>query len=554
MHISQKSSTFVANSQKTYTMKRIFSVLIVLSLVILPLTGSRFEPAPRDDGMFRNFFYNEKQRQIFYHVAKPEGVTVYRCANARSKTIVTLPYGALLSVHWSDPHGWTYVSCPDYAHSVTYNGYVPSTAIRKIDKVQISNPKGARAEEVIDGFRNRKAKEILPQGKQFEVSQEATNWGYIKIKHRMQNYRDVAIVRMSDVKPVLTSPIALKSKGLPTYIVREKRTAPLLFPVEKKIGTEYVITGFDTIGYLQPGTQMMLRKKQIESAKSLITIETLNMDTIAVGMVPKTALKMEDGTMIKRWIWNAQSGIANFSLSSPKSSKPTPSRELVSEKVKEEHFNFLSNLRIYFDKKTNNPKVSNWEKYKWHMWGILIWALIAYVLLIVISNYPGGVVDTLYFCWFFIPPYIYLKTNPHSLWFSDPACVGWTWAFVGLLFFIALSAWFWTNFKRFGLRFNGTNWFTKLLGIAFGWGCGYIMVLVLLATFDQDLALLSLAVLFSWFGRVPTPSSQSTDGQLIDEHGHVIDGHFDSGDPNRFFGNDGRTYEKDFGDGNFHPV
>lgn len=535
-------------------MKRIFSVLIVLSFVTLPMIGSRFEPAPRDDGMFRNFFYNEKQRQIFYHVAKPEGVTLYRCTNARSKAIVTLPYGALLTVHWSEPQGWTYVSCPDYAHSVTYNGYVPSTAIRKIDKVQVSNPKGARAEEVLEGFRNRKAKEILPQGKQFEVSQEATNWGYIKLRHRMQNYRDVAIVRMSDVSPVQTSPIALKSKALPTYVVPEKSAAPLLFPIEKKMGSEYVITGFDTIGYLPEGTQMVVRKKQIESAQSLITIETLNMDTIAVGMVPKTALTMEDGATITRWIWNARSGIAHVGTSSSKSSKQAPSRQLVSEKVKESHFNFLSDLRIYFDMQTNNPRVSSWDKYKWHLWGILGWALIAYILLIVIASFPGLVTETLYFCWFFIPPYIYVKANPHSLWFCDPACVGWTWAFFGLLFFIALAAWCWTNFKRFGLHWSGSNWFTSLLGIAFGWGCGYIVVLVLLATFDQDLALLSLALLFSWFGHVPTPSSSSSEGQLIDEYGHVIEGHFDSADSNRFYANDGRVFEKSMSDGKFHQL
>jgi len=533
--MSEKSSNFALEINH-YSMKRLFIALTVLSMVVLPVMGERFEPAPRDDGMIRNLFRDEKQRQVFYHVARPEGCKIYRCANAKSKTVAGAPYGALLTVHWSDPKGWTKVSCPDYAHNIVYHGYIPSAYLRKIDRIRITNPKGARIEEYIENFRNRKPADILPQGKEYNVEQIATHWGYIKIHYRFPNYNDCGIVRMSDIQVVESSPIALKSEKLPTFVVRDDQTAPLMFPREKKVGNERVITGWDTVGYLKPGTQMVFGKYDYDNGNSLVYIETLNMDTVTVGMVPKKALRMEGGMPLKRWLWNTRS---------------STSHTLASEKAEGFLFNFKTNLRVYFDRTTNNPNVSNWQKYKWHLWGVLGWIAISYLLLVLMAMLDKGIMDILYFLWMLIPPYLYLETNPHSLWFSDPSCVGWTWAFFGLVVFIALSAWFWANFKKFGLRLNGANLFTSIVGIVFGWACGYIMVKVLLATFNQDLGLLALAVIFSWFGWTPAPL-KSEQGKLMDSRGNSVEGHLDAGDPNRFYGKDGKVYEKD-GSGNFHP-
>ena len=205
------------------------------------------------------------------------------------------------------------------------------------------------------------------------------------------------------------------------------------------------------------------------------------------------------------------------------------------------HDKVIEKSNQYFKKQTNQPKAAGWDVYKWHLAGIMGWIVIAYLLWIAMAYFINGWLELIFFLWGFVPPYWYVMSNPHSLWFSDPACVGWTWAFFGFVFFVILMAWFWTSVKRYCISWNGANWFTSLLGIIYGWGCLYLIVRIFLATMNQELVLLTITMVFTAFGKVPSPNI-AQDGTLQDEHGNTIHGHFEAG---KFYGKNGGIYEPD---------
>lgn len=509
-------------------MKRFTTILAALLLAVFQLSGAKYEPALDDWGAVRNFFYSDARRQLFYHIVTPEGSIMYRCANAQSEVVQRLPYGALLTIRWYEPDGWAKVSCPDYANSLVYHGYVRSDQLGRIEQVEVMNPKGARIEEYPADFHKRKKITSLKQGEQRGVSQEATDWGYIKIKYRWPDYKDVAVIRMADVKVTKCSPVVLKEKSLTSYHVRDGKPIPLVHPRRQLQDGEYVTVGWDTVAYLPPLTNVMPRdpSEQLKEHRNLVVIETYDTDSILYGMVEKKAIKAVDGTWFKRLTQNARGMFYGLSIT---------------KRTTDTHDKTIAKSKSFFKKQTNRPQAFGWDTYKWHLAGIIGWIVIAYILWIAMAFITNGWLELFFFIWAFVPPYWYIMSNPHSLWFSDPSCVGWTWAFFGYVFFVMLMVWFWTSVKRYCLSWNGANWFTSLVGVVYGWGCLYLIWNIFMATMSQELALLTITMVFTVFGKAPTPSP-AQEGTLMEADGTIVHGHYEAG---RFYGHNGGIYEPD---------
>lgn len=141
----------------------------------------------------------------------------------------------------------------------------------------------------------------------------------------------------------------------------------------------------------------------------------------------------------------------------------------------------------------------------------------------------------------------YFFSTPYSMWFLYPSVIGWGWTignaflFVMLLFMGGMAC-----IDGLKALFDWFDPLFSLITIATGVAYGYAIYLLILAINAQVPE--AFLLLFSLLGG--GGKSVVTTGSLRDHHGHDVDGHFGSnGD---FYGKDGNTYKKDWGDGSWH--
>lgn len=138
----------------------------------------------------------------------------------------------------------------------------------------------------------------------------------------------------------------------------------------------------------------------------------------------------------------------------------------------------------------------------------------------------------------------YLHTTPYSLWFIYPSVIGWGWT-IGNIFMFLIVLFIGGKVCIDGVKalFDWSDPLFTLIEIGAGAAFGYAIYLAVGALLHQTPeALILLGGLLGGGG-----SSINSSGTLRDRYGHDVDGHFGSnGD---FYGKDGNTYKKNWGDG-----
>lgn len=504
---------------------------LLLAAMAIGAMAEKHEPELEDLGFFRNIIYS-KQRDINYYVTAPQGTDMWECANKQSQLLCHLPYGNMLKVIWCDEE-WSYIVSCDKKKDKSYTGYVHFSDIGMPEYGIVSNKSGARVEENISDFKRKKANVIMPYGSAVRLTPQAAEFGFFIIhdvpgKSFLKDY----FIRTSDVSFQSIKPVALKKKVLPSYIIQSKEEVHFYEYIEIDKNGRH-ITYCDSTQTLPNGTEVYRHPVKSERKDNLVLVSTIYTTNRKVGLVHKHDLKMIDGNIFKRG-WNNLTK-AFFSWD-------------VTDNLYKRNIRLQHQLYDYFDKQTNNPHKTTWQRYKWHFWGILLWMFVAYLLLIMgTKGLTNSWIQLFTYFWGFFPPQIYLLTNPHSLWFVDPSCIPWILVIVGLVFFIFIVTWLWINFKSYCIAFAGSNFLMKIISVLYGWGCLLIIITLFGAISEQDLILLFLVLIAGVAGPiVKVPDT----GTLISNRGERVEGHFDGSD--RFFGNDGKIYKKDFGSDNWH--
>ena len=347
--------------------------------------------------------------------------------------------------------------------------------------------------------------------------------GYVKKKYIKSFWKDYNEWEHYDDLPLSNSDIHGWNSDMDNcFVVKGKEPVALLGnerAVEDNTYGQHLL--YDTIGWLQPKT--IVRHTLIPyhlHDNNVETIVTVNAKDSITGIVYAYQLSRQNEGLWKQFTWWA--GHTN------------PNKKFFLMKWQDKIF---YRLERYFERTTLDENRTFWQRYGWHLFGILLWIIVT--LLVSPHSRLFALV------WDAFIPYTYLLSMPYALWFMSYETVGW-WCVLGFIVAVWLFGLFWRRMIGHGIRIVTTLLNGQIFSSIYEFFYAIFMLadvlwIFALATYNDYVLIIILLMIIAG---IPSSKSGVDDGkvEVLDEHGFLITRGIETS--SHILGDNGKTYDK----------